>query len=107
MPFIPAVGGTDHEQITNRQDVAVAGFVWKDTQGRHVQLPDDVCRTLVVPLEAAELALGGDVAQPVAFNIRSTCRRRQQPVPQTVLQPRSHILPKERAIRRPKRLEHA
>ena len=58
-------------------------------------------------VEAAKLAFGGDVVQPVAFDIRSTGRRRQQPLPQAALHPRGHILPKERAIRRPKRHEHA
>src|SRR6185436_14542544 len=43
MAFILAVGSTDHEQITQGQHVAIAGFMWKDTQGGHVQLPDDVC----------------------------------------------------------------
>src|SRR4029453_5670746 len=33
MPFVLAVGGTDHEQITKGQHVAVAGFMWKDPQG--------------------------------------------------------------------------
>ena len=48
MAFILAVGGTDHQQITQGQHVAIAGFMWKDTQGGHVQLPDDVCCTLVL-----------------------------------------------------------
>src|SRR4030095_12659287 len=97
-----------------------AGFMWKDAQGGHVQLPDDVCSTLVsedlVPIwtivlaivetlsvEGTELTVGGDVVQPVAFNIRSACRRRQQPLPQAALHARGHILPQELAIRRPQR----
>ena len=98
--------------------------MWKDTQGGHVQLPDDVCCTLAfedlfpiwtivltivetLRVEGTELTVGGDVVQPLAFNIGSTCRRRQQPLPQAALHPRGHILPKERAIRHPKRHEHA
>ena len=98
MAFVLAVGGADHQQITKGQHVAVAGFVWKDAQGGHVQLPDDVCCPLVcedllpiwtivltiaetLRVEATELTLGGHVVQAVAFNIRSTGRRRQQPLP--------------------------
>ncbi len=78
MAFIPAVGGADHEQIAKGQHVAIASFMWKDAQGRHIQLPDDVCCTLVcedlfpiwtivltivetVRIEATEVAIGGDV----------------------------------------------
>jgi hypothetical protein len=93
MAFILAVGGTDDEQITEGQHVAIAGFMWKDTEGGHVQLPYDVCCSFVfedltpiwtivfavaetLPVEATELTLSGDIVQAVAFNIRSTCRRR-------------------------------
>jgi hypothetical protein len=58
-------------------------------------------------VEAAELALGGDIVQTVPFHIRRTCRRRQQELPQPSVHSRGHVLPKERAIRRPKGLEHA
>src|SRR4030095_1061697 len=80
MAFILAVRGRDHQQITHRQHFAVAGFMWKDTQGGHVQLPDDVCCSVVfedlfliwttvlaiaetMRVEATELALGGDIVQ--------------------------------------------
>ena len=98
MTFILAVGGTYQQQITQKQHFAVAGLMWKDTQGGHVQLPDDVGGSIVfedlfpmwtivltiaetLRVEATELTLGGDIVQPVAFNIRSTCRRRQQELP--------------------------
>src|ERR1041385_5747605 len=97
--------------------------MWKDTQGGYVQLPNDVCCSLVFEdllsiwaivrmsaetfrVEATELTFGGDIIQAVAFDIWSTCRRRQQEIPQTTLHPLSHILPKERSIRRPKGHEH-
>jgi len=97
----------------------------KDTQAAtHVQLPDDVGRSVVredlVPIrtivlaitktlriEATELALGGDVVQPVPFHIRRTCRRRQQELSQTSIYSRGHVLPKECAILRVKCHEHA
>ena len=97
----------------------------KDTQaGAHVQLPDDVGRSVVLEdllpirtivlaiaetlrVEATELALGGDIVQSVPFHIRRTCRRRQQELPQSALHSRGHVLPKERAIRHPKGHEHA
>src|SRR5262245_30414728 len=124
MAFILAVGSTDQEQITEGQHVAIAGFMGKDTQGWHVQLPHDVCGTFVMEglfpiwtivltivktpsVEGTDLTVGSDVVQPVAFNRRSTCRRRQQPIPQAALYPRGDILPEELAIHRPKRLEHA
>src|SRR5689334_483952 len=98
--------------------------MWKDSQSGNVQFPDDVCGsvafeelfaiwTIVLTIaeafrvEATELTLGGDVVQPVAFNVRNTRRRRQQPVPKAALHPRSHVLPKERTISHPKSHEHA
>ena len=97
----------------------------KDTQaGAHVQLPDDVGGSVVLEelvqiraivlaiaealrVEAAQLALGGDVVQAVAFHIRRAGRRRQQELPQAAFHSRGHVLPEERAIRRPKGQEHA
>src|SRR5258705_11022055 len=97
----------------------------KDTQGgAHVQLPDDVGRSVVLEdlfpiwttvlaiaetlrVEATELALGGDIVQAVSFHIRRTCRRRQQELPQAALHSRGHVLPKEGAIPRSKGHEHA
>src|SRR6185369_17161387 len=58
-------------------------------------------------IEATELALGGDIVQPVPFHIRRTCRRRQQELSQTSLYSRGHVLPKEFAILRLKCQEHA
>jgi hypothetical protein len=98
MTFILAVGSADYEQITEGQHVTIAGFMREDTEGGHVQLPDDVCCSVVfedffpiwtivltiaetLRVEATELTLSGDVVQTVAFNIRSTCRRRQQELP--------------------------
>src|SRR5262245_23067904 len=99
--------------------------MWKDPEAAtHIQLPDDVggslvledlipIRTVVLAIEepprveAAELALGGDVVQPVPFHVRSTCRRRQQELSQTSLDPRRHVLPKEFAILRLKCGEYA
>ena len=87
----------------------------KDTQaGAQVQLPDDVSsgvvleelfpiRTIVLAIpetlrvEATELALGGDIVQPVLFHIRRTGRRRQQELPQASFHARGDVLPKERA----------
>src|SRR5947207_12340494 len=112
-------------QFTHRQHYAVGGYMWKDTQAcAHVQLPDDVGRSLILEdflpirtivlaiaetlrVEATELTLGGDIVQPVTFHIRRTCCRRQQELPQATLHSRGHVLPKERAIRRPKGHEHA
>src|SRR5687768_18585103 len=49
MAFILAVGGRDHQQITDRQHFAVGGFMQKDTQaGAHVQLPNDVGGSVVL-----------------------------------------------------------
>src|SRR6187399_515458 len=97
----------------------------KDTQASaHVQLPDDVGRSVVLEefmliravvstitetlrVETSELALGGNVVQSVSFHIRRTCRRRQQKLSQTSLDSRSHILPEELAILRLKGHEHA
>ena len=125
MAFILAVGGTDHQQIAHRQHFAVGGFMRKDTQaGAHVELPGDVGRSVVLEdllpirttvlaiaetlrVEGTELALGGDVVQTVPFHIRRTRRRRQQELPQAALHSRGHVLPEERAIRRPKGHEHA
>jgi hypothetical protein len=98
--------------------------MWKDTEGGHVQLPNDICCSVVfedlfpiwtivlviaetLRVEATELTLSGDVIQPIAFNIRSTCRGRQQELPEATFYPRSEILPKERAVVYPKRHEHA
>src|SRR5688572_33273677 len=85
----------------------------EDTEeATHVQLPDDVGRRVVLEefilirtvvraitetlrVETSELALGGDVVQPVPFHIRRTCRRRQQKLSQTSLDSRSHVLPEE------------
>src|SRR5688572_13669333 len=67
-------------------------------RGAHVQLPDDVGRSVVLEnlfaiwtavlaiaetlrVEATELALGGDVVQAVPFHIRRTRRRREQELP--------------------------
>src|SRR6185436_3775338 len=106
--FILAVGGRDHQQITHGQHFAVGGFMRKDTQpAAHVQLPRDVGRSVVLDVEAAELALGGDIVQTVPFYIRRTCRRRQKELPQSALYSRGQVLPKESAIRRPKGHEHA
>ena len=123
--FILPVGGRDHQQITHGQHFAIGGFMRKDTQAAtHVQLPDDVGRSVVLEdllpirtivlaitetlcIEATELALGGDVVQPVPFHIRRTCRRRQQELSQTSLYSRGHVLPKEFAILRVKCHEHA
>src|SRR5262245_32481326 len=98
MAFVLAVGGPDDEQITKDQHIAITSFMWKDTQCWHVQLPNDVCRTLVfedlVPIrtivfaivetpcvEGAELTVGGDVVQALSFDKGNACRRRQQPFP--------------------------
>ena len=109
MAFILAVGGADHQQITHGQHLAVGGFMRKDTQAAaHVQLPDDVGRGVVLEdlfpiraivlaiaetlgVEATELALGGDIVEPVPFHIRRTGRRRQQELPQTSLYSRGHV----------------
>jgi hypothetical protein len=79
MAFVLAVGGSDYQQITHGQHLAVGGFMWKDAQaGAQVQFPDDVgrgvvledlfpIRTIVLAIaetlgvEAAELALSGDI----------------------------------------------
>ena len=79
--FVLAVGGGDHQQIAHGQHLAVGGFMRKDAQAAaHVQFPDDVGRSVVLEdlfpiravvlavaetlrVEAAELALGGDVVQ--------------------------------------------
>ena len=97
----------------------------EDTQAAtHVQLPDDVGRSVVLEdfilirtvvraitetlrVETSELALGGDVVQPVPFHVRRTGRRRQQKLSQTSLYSRSHVLPEELAILRLKCHEHA
>src|SRR5262244_3155098 len=97
----------------------------KDTQAAaDVQLPDDVGRSVVLEnlfpirtivlaiaetlcVQATELALGGDIVQPVSFHVRSTSCRRQQELPQSSLHSRGYVLPKELAIRRPKGHEHA
>ena len=97
----------------------------EDTQaGAHVELPDDVGRSVVLEdllpirttvlavaetlrVEGPKLALGGDVVQPVPFHVRRTRRRRQQELPQAALHSRGHVLPEERAIRRAKGHEHA
>src|SRR4030095_17061648 len=60
-----------------------------------------------VRVEATELALGGDIVESVPFDIRRTCRRRQQELPQAAVHSRRHVLPKERAILHPKGHEHA
>ena len=105
MALIPSVGGIDDQQIAHGQHVAGGGFMRKDPQaGAHVELPDEVA---TLPVEATELALGGDVVQMVPFHIRRTCRRRQQELPQPALHSRGHVLPEERAIRDPKGHEHA
>ena len=124
MAFILAVGGADDQQITHGQHLAVGSFMRKDTQpGAHVQFPNDVSRGVVLEVlfpiparvlaiaetpcvEATELALGGDIVQPVPFHIRRTGRRRQQELPQASLYARGHVLPKERPIRHPKGHEH-
>ena len=97
MTLVLAVGGTDQYQITERQDFTVASFMWEDTQRGHVELPNNVCGSVVFEnlfsiwsivltvaetlcVEATKLTFGGDVVQPVAFNIRNARRRRQQPV---------------------------
>ena len=77
MTFILAIGGADKKQITQRQHFAVAGFMRKDTKGGHVELPDDLC----FRVKTTKLTFGGDLVQAVTFNIRNTCRRRQQEVP--------------------------
>src|SRR5262249_1051293 len=123
--FVLPVGGRDHQQITHGQDVAIAGFMRKNTQSpTHVQLPNDVGRSVVleylIPIrtivpsvtaslsvEATHLALGGDIVQPVPLYIRRACRRRQQKLSQTALYSRGHVLPKEFAILRLKCREHA
>ena len=123
--FILPVGGRDHQQITHGQHVAIGGFMRKDTQAAtHVQLPDDVGRRVVLEdllpirtsvlavaetlrVEGTELALGGDIEQSVPFHIRRTCCRRQHELLQAALHFRGHVLPKERAIRRPEGHEHA
>ena len=85
----------------------------KDTQAAaHVQLPGDVGTTILaiaeaLCVEAAELALGGDIVQTVPFYIRRTRRRRQQELPQAALHSRGQVLPEESAIRHPKGHEHA
>src|SRR5829696_5975681 len=97
----------------------------KDTQAvAHVELPQDVGRTVVFKdlcviwttvlaiaetlyVETTELALGGDVVQPVPFHIRRTCRRRQQELSQPSLYSRSYVLPQECALLRVKCHEHA
>ena len=97
----------------------------KDTQpATHVQLPDDVGGSVVLEefiligavvraitealrVETSELALGGDVVQPVSFHIRRAGRRRQQELPQASLDSRSHVLPQELAILRSKCHQHA
>ena len=125
MAFVLAVGGRDHQQVAHGQHLAVGRFVRKDTQAAaHVQLPDDVGRRVVleglVPIrtavlavaetlrvEAAELALRGDVVQTVPFDIRRARRRRQQELPQAALHARGQVLPEESAIRHPKGHEHA
>src|SRR4030095_12442167 len=58
-------------------------------------------------VEATELALGGNVVESVPFDIRRTCRRRQQELPQATVHSRRHVLPKKRAILHPKGHEHA
>ena len=85
-----------------------------------IELPDDVgrghvlkelfpLRTVVLAIEeplcveGTELALGGDVVHPLPFHIRRARRRRQQELPQALLDARGHVLPEERAIRRPER----
>ena len=123
--FVLSVGGRDHQQIADGQHFAIGGFVRKDTQAAtHVQFPDDVGRGVVmedlVPIgtvvlaitetlcvEATELAVGGDVGQPVPFHIRRTRRRRQQELSQPSLYAWGHVLPEECAILRVKRHEHA
>src|SRR5688572_22222308 len=106
------------------QHFAVAGFMRPNAQTGNVTVPDDFGRSVVpktalpdsstvlaiaetLRVQATELALGGDIVQPVPFHIRRTCRRRQQELPQSALHSRGHILPKERAIRHPKGHEHA
>src|SRR5215217_5968940 len=78
--------------------------MWKDTQGRHVDLPDDVGGSRV---EATELTLGGDVVQAVPFHVRCTCRRRQEELAQAAVHSPSYVLPEERAISHAKGHEHA
>src|SRR6185369_17506719 len=108
MAFILAVGRTDHQEITHRQHFAIARLMWKDTQGRHVELPGHIgCSvTNTIYVEATELTLGGDVVQPVPFHIRCACRRRQEELSQAAVHSRSYVLPKERAISHAKRHEH-
>ena len=123
--FIQAVGGRDDQQITHGHHVAASRLMRKDTQAAaHVQLPDDVGSSVVLEdfiliravvraitetlrVETSQLALGGDVVQPVSFHVRRACRRRQQKLSQTSLDSRSHVLPEELAILRLKCHEHA
>jgi hypothetical protein len=122
--FILAVGGRDHQQITHGQHFAIGGFMRKDTQSTtHIQLPYNIGRSVVVEhllpigpivlaitetlcVEATELALSGDIVQPVPFHIRRTGGRSQQELSQTSLYSRGHVLPKEFAILRSKCGEH-
>src|SRR5262249_7077286 len=64
-----------------------------------------ITETLCV--QATELALGGDIVQPVSFHIRRTCVRRQQELTEASLHSRGYVLPKELAIGCPKGHEHA
>ena len=49
MPFIPAVGRGDYQQIADGEHLAVGGFVRKDAQtAAYIQFPDDVGRTVVL-----------------------------------------------------------
>src|SRR5947209_19692717 len=82
----------------------------------HIEFPDEVgCATImgkslrrsndilaiaqVMRVETTELALGGDIVEPVAFNIRRAGRRRQEELSEAALDSRGLVLPKEFAIR--------
>ena len=58
-------------------------------------------------VEGPELALGGDIEQPVAFDVGRTRRRRQQELAQAALHARRHVLPEERAVRGAEGHQHA
>ena len=88
-------------RIADRKHIAVRSFVRKDAEApAHVQLPDAAASASI---QAAKLALRGDVVQPVPFHVRRARGRGQQELAQTSLDPGGRVLPEEAAVRRSKR----
>ena len=57
-------------------------------------------------IQTAQLALGGDVIQPIAFHIRRARGRGEQEITQPAVHSWSHILPEKRAVLRSKSQKH-